>query len=150
MREEACFEVEPHPLDRVQLRRIGRQRYQRDVGGYDQTTRSVPACLIEHHDSVVVRGQGRCKGIEELLHRLGVRVRHDEREAVIGAGFHGCENVGECEALVAKAGRALAAFPPHVAGSALLPDARLVLEEETNTLLFMRTLNFFQQCRGSF
>lgn len=134
MREKACLEVEPDALDRVQFRRVGRQGHQRDVGGYDKTTRSVPACLIEHHDGMVVCSQGRCKGIEELLHRLGVRVWHDEREAVVGAGFHSCEDVGEREAHVAKARRALAAFPPHVAGSALLPDACLVLEEETNAL----------------
>ena len=38
--------------------------------------------------------------VEELLHRLGIRIRHDEREAVVGTGLDRREDVGECEALV--------------------------------------------------
>jgi hypothetical protein len=77
-------------------------------------------------------------------------VRQHEREAVIRAGLYGREDVGEGEAPVAEARRSLAAPPPDVARPALLADARLVLEEEADALVFMRTLNFFEQCRGSF
>jgi hypothetical protein len=40
------------------------------------------------------------EAIEEFLHRLGIDVRQDERERVVGARLDGCEDVGEREALV--------------------------------------------------
>jgi hypothetical protein len=85
-----------------------------------------------------------------MLHRLGVDVRHDEGKGVVGTGLDGREDVGEREALIAKSGRALAALPPDMARSAFLPDPRLVLEEQADLLIFMRTLNFSEQRRGSF
>jgi hypothetical protein len=99
---------------------------------------------------VLAIADGRSEAVEELLHRLGIDVRHDEREGVVGAGLDGGEDVGEREALVAQSRWALAALPPDMAGSALLPDAGLVLEEVADTLVFMRVLNFSQQRRGSF
>jgi hypothetical protein len=77
-------------------------------------------------------------------------VRHDKGEAIVGAGLDGREDVGEREALVAQARRALAAPPPDVDRASLLADARFVLEEEPDALSFMRTLNFLEQRRGSF
>ena len=112
--------------------------------------RTVPAGLIEHHRDVLVVADRRSEAVEEHLHRLGIHVRHDEREGVVGAGLDGCEDVGEREALVAEPRRALAAPPPDVAGAPLLADARLVLEEEADALVFMRTLKFSEQRRGSF
>ena len=96
--------------------------------------------------------------VEEVLHYLGVGVRHDEGEAVVSVRFHGREDVGEREALVAQPRRALAASPPDVDRAPLLVmlqaclwhDPRLVLEEQTNTLVSMRKLNFSEQRRGSF
>jgi len=148
--EEALLEVEPHALDRVELGRVGRQRLQRDVVGYAQIARAVPAGAIEHHDHVVVFADGGGEAVEELLHRLGVGVRHDEGEAVVGAGLDGREDVGEGEALVAQPRRALTAPPPDVDRAPLLADARLVLEEQANALVLMRVLSFFEQRRGSF
>ena len=148
--EEALLEVEPHALDRVELGRVGRQRLQRDVVGYAQIARAVPAGAIEHHDHVVVFADGGGEAVEELLHRLGVGVRHDEGEAVVGAGLDCREDVGEGEALVAQPRRALTAPPPDVDRAPLLADARLVLEEQANALVLMRVLSFFEQRRGSF
>jgi hypothetical protein len=90
------------------------------------------------------------KAVEEFLHRLRVGVRHDEGEAVVGAGLNGREDVGKREALVAQARRALAAPPPDVDRASLLADARLVLEEQADALVSMRTLKFSEQRRGSF
>ena len=92
----------------------------------------------------------RREAIEEFLHRLGIDVWQDERESVVGAGLDGCEDVGERKALVAQARWTLAALPPDVADAALLADARLILEEQPNPLVFMRTLKFSQDLRGSF
>ena len=150
MGEEPLFEVEPQSLDRVQLGRVGRQRHQCDVVGNAQRAGTVPAGLIEHHRDVLVIADGRSEAVEEHLHRLGIHIRHDEREGVVGAGLHGREDVGEREALVAEPGWALASPPPDVARAPLLPDAGLVLEEEADALVFMRMLYFSEQRRGSF
>ena len=98
---------------------------------------------------LVLRDRRR-EAIEEFLHRVGIDVWQDERESVVGAGLDGCEDVGEREALVAQARWTLAALPPDVADAALLADARLILEEQPNPLVFMRTLKFSQDLRGSF
>jgi hypothetical protein len=90
------------------------------------------------------------EAVEELLHCLGVGVRHDESEAVVSAGFDRRKDVRECEALVAQRRGALTAPPPDVARPSFLADARLILEEEADALVFMRSLNFSEKCRGSF
>ena len=110
----------------------------------------MPAGLIEHQDGVFVVGERGGEAIEELLHRRRVDVRHDEREGIIRARLHGREDVGEGEAFVAKPWRPLAAAPPDVAGAPLLADAGLILEEEPDLPVFMRMLNFSEECRGSF
>jgi hypothetical protein len=110
----------------------------------------MPAGLIEHHDGVfVVADRGR-EVVEELLHRLGIRIRHHECEGVVGAGLDRGKDVGERKALVAQTRRALTTRPPNVAGSPFLSDARLVLEKEADALIFVRTLNSSQQRRSSF
>lgn len=110
----------------------------------------MPAGLIEHHGDVLVITDGRSEAVEEHLHRLGIHVRHDQREGVVGSRFDGCEDVGERKALVAEPRRTLAAPPPDVARAPLLADAGLVLEEEADALVFMRMLYFSEQRRGSF
>ena len=150
MGEEALFEVEPHALDRVQLGRVGRQRHERDVVWRDEGTRAMPAGPIEHHDDVLIGGDGCREAIEKLLHRLRVHVRQNKREGVVCAGLDGCEDVGEREAFVAEARRPLTTLSPNVTGRALLSDARLVLKEQADALILVRTLNSPQQSWGSF
>jgi len=150
MREEALLEVKPHALDRVELGRIGWQRHWGDGVRHAQTTCAVPTGLIENHDDMLVLPDRGSEAVEELLHCLGVGVRHNEGEAVVSAGFDRREDVGERKALVAQPWRALTAPPPDVARPSLLADARLVLEKEADTLVFMRMLNFSEKCRGSF
>jgi hypothetical protein len=60
------------------------------------------------------------------------------------------EDIGENEPLIAKPRRALAGLPPDMANAALLAGARLVLEEQADALIFVRTLNVFQQLRSPF
>jgi hypothetical protein len=88
--------------------------------------------------------------VEEELHRLSVGVGQDEGEGIVGARLNASKEVGEGEALIAEARWALAAFPPDVTGATFLADPRLVLEKEADALIFVRILNSFQQCWGSF
>ena len=149
MGQEALLEVEPDALDGVELGRVGRQRHERDVVGHGEIVRAVPSGLVEHHGDVLVIGDCGGETIEEDLHRLGVGVGQNKGEAVIRAGLDRREDVGEGEALVAKAGWSLAAFPPDVACASLLADARLVLEEQAHALT-RPSADFTQDRRGSF
>jgi len=42
VREEALLEIEPQPLDRIELGRVSRQLQQRDVAGYLEIVGDVP------------------------------------------------------------------------------------------------------------
>jgi len=110
----------------------------------------MPAGLVEDNDRVLALANRRSKVGQELLHRLGIGVGQDEGEAVVGAGLDASKDVGEREALVAEARRALTALPPNMAGPALLADPRLVLEEQSNTLALMCIGNSAEQRWGSF
>lgn len=57
-------------------------------------------------------------------------MRDDEREGVPRGGPHSAEEIGRGEAPVAEARRALAAQPPAMPGTPLLPDASFVLEPQ--------------------
>ena len=94
----------------------------------------MPAGLVEHHRDVILLSKRGAEAIEEQLHRLGVHVGKDQREGVVGSRLHSGEDVGEREALVGDAARALAALPPDMAGPALLADPRLVLEKDADSL----------------
>ena len=73
-----------------------------------------------------------------------------EREAVVGAGFHAGEDVGEREALITPARRPFAAPPPDMTGAAFLADACFILEKQSDALVLMRALNTSQQSRAFF
>ena len=149
VREEALLEIEPDTLDGIELGAVGGELDQRDVVGHAQVAGDVPSGSIGEHGHVLVVGDRVGEPIEELLHRLGVGIRHDEREAVVAARLDRGEDIGEGEALVAQARRALTAPPPNVTGPPLLSNARLVLEEQADAL-FICMLKFSQKSRGSF
>ena len=99
---------------------------------------------------MLVLSNGCGEAVEEGLHRRRIRIGHHQREGVVRARLHGREDVGESETLVARPRRALAALPPDMADAPLLPDTRLVLEEQPEAFAFMRILNFFQKRRSPF
>lgn len=84
-----------------------------------------------------VLSDGFGKAVEEGLHRRRIGIGHHKREGVVRARLHGGEDIGEGEAPVAEPRRPLAAPPPDMADAAFLADARLVLEEQTQALVFM-------------
>ncbi len=88
--------------------------------------------------------------IEGSLHARAVRFRQDQCERIVGAGLCRRVDVGIDVALIEKPRRPLTAPPPDVAGTALLPDARLVLEEQPQSLIFVCALYFSQGSQGFF
>lgn len=150
MGEEAFLEVEPDALHGIQLGRVGWQRYQRDVGRHDEVIRSMPTGLIEDHHRMFVLGDRFCEAVEEHLHGFSIGIGHDEREGIVRPRLDSGKNIGESETLIAKPRWPLASLPPDMADAAFLADPRFILEKQTYPLLFVRTLNFFQERRGSF
>jgi hypothetical protein len=122
---------------------LGWQGQERHLAWHDERARAVSSGPVEHHGDVFVLGD-RCRElVQEMPHRRGIDVGHDEGEGVVSAWLDGGKDVGEGR-------RALAALPPDVTRPALLPDTGLVLEEEADLPSFVRTLTSPQQRRGSF
>src|SRR5258705_9073935 len=107
----------------------------------------MPSGSIGEHDHVLVVANRARELIEELLHRLGVDVRHHQRKGIVGARLDGGEDVGEREAFVGETRRTLPSLPPDVADAALLTNTRLILEEQSDALALMCIGNLLQRSR---
>ena len=110
----------------------------------------MPAGPVYDKGDVLVPSDRRGEGVEKHLHARRVGVRQDQHEIVVGAGLDGGVDVGVGVALIEDAPRAFAALPPDVADATFLPDACFVLKIKAETLIFVRTLKFFQSAQGSF
>ena len=150
VRQKPLFEVEPHALDGVKLRRVGRQRHEREVGRHIEGACVMPPGSVEDHHRVLVLAYRCSEPVEEELHRLSVGVGQDEGEGIVGARLNASKEVGEGEALIAEARWALAAFPPDVTGATFLADPRLGLENEADAVIFCRYTEFFSAVLGLF
>jgi len=73
----------------------------------------MPACLVEHHRGMFVLSQCFGKAVEEGLHRRRIGIGQHQRKRMIRAGLDGGEDIGESEALIGKARRALTALSPN-------------------------------------
>ena len=132
--EMPLAQIQPQPFDGIELGRVGRQWHQGNVVGHAQGVGAVPAGLIEHHHGVLVFGEAGGEAVEKDAHCLGRDHRQDEREAIAGGGPDGAEQMHPGVALIAQAGRALAARPPAMTDPAVLADPSLVLEPQRDTL----------------
>src|SRR5260370_8596072 len=54
--EPVAAQIVPNPLDRVELRAVGRQLQQSDIAGHHESVATVPAGTIEDHCGVRVGG----------------------------------------------------------------------------------------------
>ena len=147
--EEPLFQVKPDALDRVQFRRIGRQRHQPTLSG---TARATEPCqpawsrtITASSSSASVSETGRGSFAWPPFD-----IGHDQRERVVCPGFNGGEDIGESEALVAKPGRALPPLPPDVADAAFLADPRFVLEKQAGCAYFYAYAELFSATAGLF
>jgi hypothetical protein len=138
VREEAFAQVEPDPLDRVELRAVGRQRQEGDGVGHAEPVRHVPAGLVEEEDGVYAGLELLGEVRQEHLHAGRGGLGQGEREGLIGAGPAGGKEGEARKALVGEPGRAHPARVPAMAGPSFLADARLILAPELEPRLRMR------------
>ena len=117
----------PDILDRIELRRSGRQRQQGDIVGDDEPVGHVPAGLIEHDQGMCARIDRPGDLVEVELHGCGVAAGQDEARALALRGADGAEDVGRFGTLVVCRPGARAASRPAPRDLVLLADARLVL-----------------------
>lgn len=137
VREEAFAQVEPDPLDGVQLGCVGGERHESDIAGHTEVARTVPARLVQDEDGVHIGSEGGREAIEEQVHGPGGDHGQDEHKALACCGSDGGVEVGPVIALVAKPARALPPCPPAMAGAAFLAHSGLILEPELDLLTWM-------------
>ena len=138
MREEALAQVQPDPLDRIELGAAGRQRQQRDVVGHGELGREMPAGPIKKQDGVHAGRQLLGEGPQEQRHGLGRGTGQGQREGFVRARSAGGEQVEAIVALVGDPSWPDAALVPAMAHPAFLPDPRLILTPELDLGLRMR------------
>lgn len=128
--EEPFPEEQPYPFDRVALWRIGRLLNEGKVVGHVERLGVVPSGAVQHHEDMLVCGQGLGELVEEHGHDGGRNGGQDEGKSV--AGFRvGCgEHIGPVEPLIANPWGALPLGPPAVAQASFLTNAGFVLEEK--------------------
>lgn len=135
VRQMSLTQIEPDPLDRVELRRVGRQAEQRHIGRHHEVVAGVPPGAVEGHDDVLVFGQRRREAPQELVHDRGGDGGQYQTEVAAGRGFDRGEDIGKGVALIDRTGRALAAQPPATTAPALLADPGFILEIQRDPLV---------------
>lgn len=139
---DAFLDHRPQPFGRVQLRRVSRQRDQRQPLRHLETPRAVRRRAVEHYHETLARG---CvltgEGVEEALHQVGVEVRQHEPEDSPRRRVHGRI---EPQPLVGGSGvrrGALTLRRPDTPRHRLEPEARFVLRPQLDHLLGVLSLH---------
>jgi hypothetical protein len=128
VREPVIAHILPDGLDRVELRRLGRQRQERDVVWDLQLGREVPPGLIEHQDGVMARCDGQADLLQMKGHGLRAAAGQDETGRLALGRTDGTEDVGRLGSLVARGRGTGSALGPAAGDLVLLPDPGLVAE----------------------
>ncbi len=126
--EVVLAEELPDVFDRVQLRRVGRQRQQADVLRHLEFAAGLmPAGAVQRKDGVRARGHLGADLGQMQVHRLGVDERQHEGGADPPGGTDGAEQIGPAVTLIARCARAATLVRPDVGQAALLSDPGLIL-----------------------
>jgi hypothetical protein len=131
----ALFDQRPQPLRRVQFRRVGRQRDERDPFRHPQALGPVRrGPVYDEHDALARGGVLGREGVEEELHHLGREPRQHQPEDAPRQRMDGCEDPQPLVARVVERARALTARRPDAAQDGLEPEPRFVLAPDLDRL----------------
>jgi hypothetical protein len=136
-RKKTLAQVEPDPLDGIELGAVWRQHDKGYAGRHDKVVAHVPAGAVDDHDEMRVRRAGSGDLMKEDLHRCGVDGRQHQRDVLACRRTDRREDVGPEVAELLHARRALAASPPAMADPALVSDARLIGEPKLDPFAWM-------------
>jgi len=120
----------PDVFHHVQLRALGRQRQQGNVGRQRDIPREMPPGLIEQQYGVPARFNHVTDLGEVQVHRRRVAERQDQGRALALQRTDGTENVGGGITLVLRRGGPGAALRPAAGDAVLLTDPGFVLEPD--------------------
>src|SRR4051812_40170017 len=128
--EDVVTQILPDILGRVQLGCIRWQRQQNDVVWDDQARGLVPTCGVEHE-------QGNRAGTDALtdlgqmgVHGLDIDAGHDHGRPGAAGGADGAEQIGPGKPPVTLEPGTCATLRPQASHSALLANARFILEPD--------------------
>ena len=85
---QPIFEVAPQPLDRIQLRRIGRKEEQRHIRGQAECPGFMERAIVEQQQVEAGGISGR-KMVEEEVKALRIQGGQFQKETLAGHGCHG-------------------------------------------------------------
>src|SRR3954466_5872075 len=116
----------PDVLDRVQLGRLGWERYERDGVGDHKSLRLMPARLV-HQDKGMRPGCNRLGDLVQVQgHALGRAARQNQASALAVSRADRAEDVSRLGSLIFRRCGASAAFGPAPRDLVLLPDPGLI------------------------
>ena len=122
--------VLPDVLDQVQLRALGRQRHERDVGWHGQLLGCVSPSLVEDEGCARARRDGGGDLDQMQVHRPDVALGQDQADHHAVKRADRAEYGGGRGALIQHRDRPSAAFGPASPQLRLLTDAGLIAEPD--------------------
>jgi hypothetical protein len=93
---ECVFQVAPDPLNRVQLRTIGRQEHEAHVVREAQVLGCMRPTVVQEQEMQAIR-EGLREGVDEELEHLGVQIGQFQEEPVTRGGLDGPIDIEPCE-----------------------------------------------------
>src|SRR5215217_3838258 len=130
VRDPVLAHVLPDVLGRVQLRRLGRERYKRDVVGDHKSLGLMPASLV-YQDEGMSPGRNRLRDLVQVQgHALRGAARQDKPGSFARGWADGAEDVGRGGSLVFGGCGPCAALRPAAGDLVLLPDPGLIGEPD--------------------
>ena len=142
VRKAVRFQEQNDLLHGIELRIVGRQMQERQVGGNEKVARAKPACAVRHDYAVGTRRHSRAGRRHMLVHGRGVGpVRHvGDAAAALCAG--GAQQIDLAIAMVAHDARALLSMRPdprrhplaHTLEAAPIAPRRVVIFRASHVL----------------
>src|SRR5262249_2681415 len=133
------------PLDRVEFRRVGRQKDQAEVLRHDEIAAGMPARLVHQHYAMRSGRHGLSELSKKQVHRGGVEPSHYQGDTGVACRAYGPNDPGRLVADITQHARGIAALPPRIASPPLLSNPRLVLAPDFKPLGFRMSLRDFPQ-----
>lgn len=138
IRPVVAAQIVPEVFDRIELRRVGGQLDQADVGRYFQSLARVIAGAIPDQDGLYAgRNRGR-EHAEKGVDCIGVEIRRQDAFGLAGRGTGSSHHVEITILRLPHRVGTRTTFRPDACQRPLLAESRLVLEEDLELLVRVR------------
>ena len=127
--------IEPNPFDRVQFRRVRRERQKRDVLRYIKRTRCMKTRVVPHQNRVSILAQQPRKIGQQVFHHKRVHVGRDHAQSLPGLRVDRRRKIHPLVLGLLDGSRPRSPARPDGGQRALLAKTRLVLEPDFDFLV---------------